>query len=189
MAQANSASLRTPPYSAMSFTGQYRTLDGLEAFEKDDIETLISTIETTAASFEKKMANKRSTKHEEHALHELSSKLVNLVLEWAQRPGPSSPISTRVPQLDNNSRRIIRDLYILADRLTSEDVGREEEQKQMHQDFHKKIENLVKDMQIDGVDEALPDDCQEENEDFYNEERTLGMQSFLFSPEHCSLTH
>lgn len=105
----------------MKFTDTFSSRDGLEEYERDDIEGIINSLIQTSTQMEAKNAKGRDTRREEKEVDKVTRDALNLVIQWAQRPRPSG--AKHPLELDDDSRRLIRKALVLADRRDGSTVA------------------------------------------------------------------
>lgn len=97
----------------MKFTDSFKSTEGLEEFERDDVENIVNSLAQTVQQMEMKKAKGRNVKAEEKAVDKAIQDGIRLMIEWAQRPRPST--STPPLKLDDNTRLLVRKTMMVSD--------------------------------------------------------------------------
>ncbi|OBT86749.1 hypothetical protein VE02_06280 [Pseudogymnoascus sp. 03VT05] len=113
---------------ATRFASTFPSTDGLEEFERDDIEEAVEGMLQTIHQIEKKKSKGRATKPEEKSVERGALSVLKIVEKWAKRPKPSTP--SRPLHLSDTARLFIREGMLLLDEtdpatLESDDFGSE----------------------------------------------------------------
>ncbi|KFY54650.1 hypothetical protein V496_07230 [Pseudogymnoascus sp. VKM F-4515 (FW-2607)] len=97
----------------MKFTDTFRSRDGLEEYEMDDLENTITSLTHTSTQIESKKGKGRDTRRDEREVDKGTRDALKIVIQWAQRPQPSG--AKHPLELDDDSRCLIRKALVLAD--------------------------------------------------------------------------
>mgnify|MGYP001585693095 FL=1 len=95
------------------FTDTFKSTNGLEEFERDDLDAIINSLAQTAKQIKAKEAKGRNTRSEEKAVEKGVQEGLKIMIEWTKRPQPSSV--NHLLQLDEATRLIMRKVMVLSD--------------------------------------------------------------------------